>query len=353
MAIGSAQRVTGPVRGVQARRAHVLHVHSEPRRGRRRPGIAVLPAIGVAAGLIGCSGPASFSPVDWWHGLEGGRIAETRPPPPNADAPYPNLGSVPAKPAPTQEATRTRIAQALLADRARAQYAAGLAPLPDPASAARSNAPAPRPPAADSSDAASSASLQAATAAAPRPEPSAAPTAAAPQPSPASVVPVQPAASSAAQPGAGSALAPAQAPAGPFAPAEMPATPPPPPSLPGVAAATAPTAPPEPPPHPAPPLPALPGALVVPFAPGSVLVSQDAVRSLRALAGQRGSASIAVTGYGEAASSDASVQAATLPLALDRALALALRLESGGVPAAAISINAEALGSGGAARIVR
>ena len=34
-----------------------------------------------------------MNPVSWWHDLQGGKIAEERPPPPGADQPYPNLAS--------------------------------------------------------------------------------------------------------------------------------------------------------------------------------------------------------------------------------------------------------------------
>ena len=51
-----------------------------------------------------------------WRQLEGGRLAEERPPAPRADDPYPNLGSVPARPATTAAATRAGIAAALAAD---------------------------------------------------------------------------------------------------------------------------------------------------------------------------------------------------------------------------------------------
>jgi outer membrane protein OmpA-like peptidoglycan-associated protein len=87
----------------------------------------LLAASGALA-LSGCSNP-SIDPVDWWHNLEGGPLAETRPPPPNADAPYPNLGQVPPKPAPPDPATRNAISAGLVADRANAQYTASLSPL--------------------------------------------------------------------------------------------------------------------------------------------------------------------------------------------------------------------------------
>ena len=45
--------------------------------------------------VSGCSSGPSLNPVTWWHDLQGGKIAEQRPPPPGADEPYPNLASVP------------------------------------------------------------------------------------------------------------------------------------------------------------------------------------------------------------------------------------------------------------------
>ena len=45
-------------------------------------------------------------PMDWWHQLQGGSIASERPPPPGITDPYPNLARVPAKPVPTDAATR-------------------------------------------------------------------------------------------------------------------------------------------------------------------------------------------------------------------------------------------------------
>ncbi|MBV9251139.1 MAG: hypothetical protein JO227_18045, partial [Acetobacteraceae bacterium] len=85
--------------------------------------------------LPGCSSiPSSINPVEWWHGLEGGAIAEQRPPPPGATDPYPNLATVPEKPTAIDAGARQQIAQALIADRTNAQHAAAAAPLPDPSS---------------------------------------------------------------------------------------------------------------------------------------------------------------------------------------------------------------------------
>ena len=73
-----------------------------------------------------------MNPVSWWHDLQGGKIAEERPPPPGADQPYPNLASVPPKPEAPDRAALANIATALIADRTNAQHAAAAAPIADP-----------------------------------------------------------------------------------------------------------------------------------------------------------------------------------------------------------------------------
>ncbi|MCW3474962.1 OmpA family protein [Limobrevibacterium gyesilva] len=305
--------------------------------------------------LAECSSPASLNPVEWWHDLEGGRIASTRPPPPNADAPYPNLASVPSRPAAIDAAARGRIANSLVADRANAQYGASIAPL-TPA-----GAPPPRPPASAAPQGDMSASLDAAskppappappvaaptpTSAPPRRAPvgavAAAPLAAPPAPAPAEPAPTPTAAA------AGAAAADVAAFPG------IPDRPPPPPSIAGagVPATTVPTPP--PPTPPAPPAPPLaPGEPVaVPFPAGSAVLPAAVQGQLKTLAQRRGNASIAVAGYGEALSSEPADQSAALPLALERAHAIASVLQAAGVPASALHITAEAAGRGGVARI--
>jgi outer membrane protein OmpA-like peptidoglycan-associated protein len=287
-----------------------------------------------------------MNPVDWWHGLEGGRIAETRPPPPNADEPYPTLGVVPPKPAAPDAAMHARIASALVADRGNAQYTQKSSPI------LPAQMPAPTPPSviaqgtkpADGDQ--PNAALAAANAPPQAPLPQA-PVAAKKAPvAPVSAAPLDPL-----QPPP--APAPAAADAAPM-PA-IPDAPPAPPQLAGVAgppAVTAPTppvlAPPPPPPVPGPNGPQVP----IPFAAGSAVLPADALAPLKSLAKSRGLASIAVTGFGEATSSDPAVQAAALPLALDRARAVAAQLQVNGVPASAVRIAAEPQGSGAAARLV-
>ncbi|MDE2576333.1 MAG: hypothetical protein KGL55_13585, partial [Rhodospirillales bacterium] len=80
--------------------------------------------------LTGCAAQPGIDPLTWWHHLEGGRIARSRPPPPAADAPFPSLGTVPSAPQTLDAATRGRIAQGLLADRANARYAEATTPIP-------------------------------------------------------------------------------------------------------------------------------------------------------------------------------------------------------------------------------
>ena len=281
-------------------------------------GLGVLrPALLFASllALAGCGGSVASGPVQWWHQLEGGRIAQDRPAPPNAEAPYPNLASVPARPAATPAEVRTKIAEGLVADRANAAYGASQIPvmparpvivqhppqLVDASSATMAAAEPPR--AAPRGKVASS--------------PLAAPLASAPE------MPV------------------------------MPAAPPTPPSLPGVAQTTAASPPPVAPPvvaaPAAEPVPGVPVALT--FAPGAAALPSNAAKALQSLAAQRGSRSIVVTGFGDATGVDAASQEAALALALARARAIAIALAQAGVPEAAIRQDAQALGAGGIARI--
>lgn len=312
------------------------------RRDARRP-LACALAAGLTLSLGGlslggCSRPASVNPVDWWHGLEGGKIEEQRPPPPKADAPYPNLSTVPAKPVVIGPAARHAIADALVADRTNAQYAASAVPvMPTPGTFARPAVP----------PAAASASLDAASAQpAPQPESPHAPPRTAPRgtvrqadlPVPAPVLP-------ASTPETADAVA---------AVAAMPDTPPPAPHIEGVPvpAVTAPSPPPvAPPPPPVPPAPdAGPNAVVVSFTPGETGIAGASLDALRALVAKRGAAPMVVTAYGDGGDDSAS-QASALPLAMARARAIAAVLMAAGVPASLIGIDASAEGHGGAARI--
>lgn len=305
-----ASVVTGLGKAVQARGVHVVHA----------AGIAVLLSVSLALG--GCAGPAADGPVQWWHQLEGGRIAQDRPAPPNADAPYPNLASVPARPAATPPDIRAKIANGLVADHANAVYGASQVPLL-PAHPVIVQHP---PQLAD----ASSATMQAAEPprAAPRGKVAATPLAPPPDAPPADT-------------------------SAPDMPA-MPAVPPSPPSLPGVVQTTAAMPPPVAPLVVAAPVPEpVAGAPVaLTFAPGSAALPPDAAKSLQSLASQRGTRTILAAGFGDAAGVDAGSQQDALALALARARSIALALVQAGVPDAAIRQEAQALGAGGIARIL-
>ena len=273
---------------------------------------------------------------------------------------------MPDHPPPPDEAARAKISSGLVADRANAQYASTIAPLAPAAPVQRPLPPAPRP----VSDDDSSASLQAAKA----PPPAHVGPLGPPQP-PLPNTPVTPPRSAPTSKVQVAELAPptpapaktpvrgsVDEPVGegrPAAPLEtlpsVPDAPPSPPKLPGVVGFTAPTPPaPSPPPPPPPPKPVVAGApVLIGFPPGSATLPIDSLAALKLLARQRGDATISVTGYGEAAGSDAKTQSAALPLAMARARAVATNLLAAGVPGAAIRINAEAQGNGAAARVVK
>lgn len=342
-----------------------------------RPKAAGLLPAGLAALLLaGCASvPDPINPVSWWHSLQGGAIAEQRPPPPGATDPYPNLASVPAKPAQPDRAALRQITDSLVADRLNAQHEAAAAPLADPSSpsaspalfgtgsapppgaapppgpakvgAAKPGAPAAgtqaagTPPAgAPSESPAASASMPAAPAPAPPPAP-AAPPAKAPVGSVASTPLAPP----------GDAVTADSAPAAP--PPAIAAAPPAPPALPGVA----------PPAEPAPPAPVLGAklppaklegnAVTVPFESGSALLPPSADGPLKQLAAKRGKATIAVVGYGDATEATPDAQSTALTLGLARAQAMAAALAASGVPPDAVEIAAQATGRGGSARLVQ
>ncbi|HEX3351003.1 MAG TPA: OmpA family protein [Acetobacteraceae bacterium] len=340
---------------IQACPARALHA--------RTPSALFLPAAVALLSLAGCSGGGSLNPVDWWHGLQGGPLDTARPPPPNADAPYPNLATVPPKGAPPDMNTPNQIAKALIADRENAHYTAGLSPLQAPQATNVLPRPAATPGGAGGGDALS-ASLQAASA--PPPPPAQIKPLGPPQPPlpNAPVTPPKPAPVGAVQttpleqpPGPSSGPPPGTAVVRSAPGADLPAMPDQPPPLPQLAGVDLPTRtvptppPPTPPAPPAPP--GAPGAPVtIAFTPGSAVLPRDAAATLKQLAVTRGNAPISVIGYGEASSNQADAQTAALPLALARARAIAAGLGAAGVPSDAIRIAAEAEGQGGAARIV-
>jgi hypothetical protein len=146
--------------------------------------------LGLLLLLGGCSDvPDRINPVNWWHQLEGGEIAQYRPPPPNPNAPFPKIGNQPARPSGMPDAEWAQLSAALAANRASAQsYAAQnpiptlpqTAPPPAPASAAAARprpapTPAPAPAPADAAQSSATAAEIARLAAAPGPAGSQAP----------------------------------------------------------------------------------------------------------------------------------------------------------------------------------
>jgi outer membrane protein OmpA-like peptidoglycan-associated protein len=323
----------------------------------------------MAAVLLpgGCASlPSSINPVSWWHSLQGGAIAEQRPPPPGATDAYPNLASVPPAPPPPDRAALNQITDQLIADRTNAQHEAAAAPLADPSSPTASpglfgtgTTPPPGPPGQTPKPAAGTP-----TAGAPAGPAPAGPTPGGPPPGPVASASM-PAAPAPAPPPA-PAAPPAKAPVG--AVASAPLAPPgdiPPDTTPLPALAAAPPAAPAVPGFavPAPPAPAKPAplppatiagdAVTVPFADGSALLPPTATAPLKQLAAKRGSATIAVVGYGEADAATPDAQSTALTLGLARAQAMAAVLTSSGVPAGAVQIDAQAIGHGGSARLVQ
>ncbi len=268
-------------------------------------GLRKLAAGVLALALSGCAhGVGSYDPVTWWHRLEGGQIAQNRPQPPGINAPYPNLATIPSRPAALSARARAEAASSLLQDQENGAYALAQPVAPPP--------PAPAAPPAPGADA-----LGARMAAVGSQPAAAAPAATAPAPAPGS---------------------------GPVAEAvgdaslAIPAAPPPPPNLPGVPwltqAAPLPQAPPIPP---APPPAGTGKPVAVRFARDSAVLSPDAAAALKRLARARSASVVAVTGFGEALGNEPAIQGAALRLAWARAAAIAAVLRRDGVPDSAMT----------------
>ncbi len=284
------------------------------------------------------------TPIEWWHGLQGGKIAAVRPPPPGVADPYPNLGQVPARPVMTDAATRRALAARLTSERDRTERQAIQDPLvlpaPSPAPAkiapakpavsAAPRPPAPRPPAPPPDPGASAAMMDAATATAPA--------GSAPSPPVPAAAPVPPPAPAAA-PGRPQAAAPSTE-TGPLP--DLPTTEPSLPRLGGMPASVN-----------EPAVPRQPPGVSIAFRRGSAALPATAGAALRELAGRRAGATIAVAAAGDAPGPSLEAQARALPLALRRAQAIQDALVAAGVPATALRIDAAAVGRGGAARLLQ
>jgi outer membrane protein OmpA-like peptidoglycan-associated protein len=317
----------------------------------RRMAVLVLACILSVGGCSNTSGP-----VAWWHNTVGGKIAEQRPAPPGSADPYPNLATVPAKPASANTAEWNQRTTGLITDRINADQTAALAPIPAPAAASRSSGTG-QTAAAPNQEPAASAALVGVTS--PQPGNNG--------PGPSSTATGQtakgqrdanlqaPAPADASRSGAGAAgtATPGNGEGGTaerVANGKLPALPTEAPSRPGIA-------PPPPPPlvpvTVTPPLAEPPAGAAVDFSPNSAALNDPALAEVKALAAARGDRGISVTGYGGATSSDPAVQFDALRLGLSRAQALATALVAQGVPYAMLRLNAEAAGRGASLRLLQ
>jgi outer membrane protein OmpA-like peptidoglycan-associated protein len=89
------------------------------------------------------------------------------------------------------------------------------------------------------------------------------------------------------------------------------------------------------------------------FVRGSAALTDVALAEVKAMAAERDGRPIAVTGYGDAATSDAIGQSNALNLGFSRAQALATALVAQGVPYARLRLNAEAAGRGASLRLLQ
>lgn len=309
-----------------------------------------LAAFVTALALSGCAGGIEGfydsklsldQPVDWWHQLQGGPIANERPPPPGITEPYPNLASVPPKPVPTDAATRAGLTAQLAGQRDRARLLAAQDPVVFPTPALPRAPAVPAPSATPASPAGNA--------------PAATPAATAPADDAPSTMTLE-AASPPAAPAVRAAPAPSNDLAAPAAFRTPPAS-----SGPVISGPIPPL------PTAAPPLPNLPGlptaepAPVVDrprpqtsfaFAPGSAALPPAADEALRALAVRASGGPIAISAGGDAASTALAAQAAALPLALRRTGAMAASLIAAGVKTGSIQAEATAPGREASARLV-
>ncbi len=295
----------------------------------RRSALAV--AMTAAVMVAGCGGSNPLdTPVGWFHDLEGGVIAEQRPPPPGVGMPYPKLVTVPARPALPDAKYRDALQETLLAERDRTERIAAHTPVEPPVLGPASPSavtPAP-PPAGQSPSGAAAPAVQASLPAA-EARPGAAHT---PAPSgPPADAPVILVGDLPPDPGATS----------------IPNAPPPPATFEGVSAEPAPTPPPPTPAH----LPAALRGTDIQFLPGEAILRQSQMQTLQQIAGSRKQRRLQITGLGEAVSDSPDGQAAAIELGLKRAQAVAQAFAALNVPQSAIVLSAYAFGRGATVKL--
>lgn len=333
--------------------------------GRRPARLLQAAALAALAGLAGCKGGGPVGAgVDLFHDLQGGAIAQQRPPPPGVNDPFPNLGSIPARPPAPDILAQQRIADQLAAQRDQAEQSAAANPLTPRAPPPAVPKPAAPDPNANRVVVDAAPTPAAAKAAAP---------ASAPAPKPASDVPGLAAVPAIAAPVVSGPL-PTLAEAPPAAPVGLGAIP----TFPGApradtpktAAVAAASAAAVPAPVPAksfldtalsetvvpkpvgdtiykPPVIPIAGSVAVAFTPGSAVLPPSAPLDLRRFALAHRGVPVTVTAHGDAVLPGAESQGRALDLALRRAQAIAAALGTAGIPAANLRLHAEAAGHGG------
>jgi outer membrane protein OmpA-like peptidoglycan-associated protein len=102
-------------------------------------------------------------------------------------------------------------------------------------------------------------------------------------------------------------------------------------------------------------MPAPPGGqtATIVFLEGASNLSAPAADEVKAFAAKRGTGTIAITGYGDSASSDPDAQSAALNLGLSRAQSIVEALKADGVPGVAIRVSAEASGRGASLHLLQ
>ncbi len=286
--------------------------------------------VAACLALAGCSDPVQ-TPVDLFHGLEGGEIAAERPPPPGAGEPYPHVGTVPPKPVMPTQAFRTALQGELAAERDQKELLAADLPMekvpPPPGATAKPTPPAapaaptgPAPPSAEGAPADADANATIPAADSPPPAPPA-PSAPPPPPKDAQLQIV------------GEPLQFGNLPLVPDAP-------PPPATFEGVPPQPNPT--PRALPHPLP----LPPGKPVFFANGSDVVTPSQKETLGTIKSSLGKGSIEIIGLGDAESDTPLGQEAAIDLALRRARAIAEAFEAMHVPQSALRLAARPYGRG-------
>jgi len=276
----------------------------QPQGLRQGAALAVL----LALALAGCERPLNGA-IDLFHGLEGGPIADQRPPPPGVDSPYPYIGTTPARPLAADVAAQQRIADTLAAQRDAVTAAAAADPLkPIPPVA-----PPPKPPPADPNE------NRVVVDAAPSPPAKAsAPASAGIDAVPALAAPVE---------------------SGPLP--DIANAPPPGPSGFGI---TVPLPPPTPQIVAKPPA-SVPNGVAVAFTRGSSTLPPSANLRLRRYAMAHHNGQFAVIGRGDGGAKDADAQSRAVELGLKRAAAIAVSLGGSGVAPGNIHIRADAAGT--------